>query len=456
MSAATYIAEPRASLARRVRQSSLHSNSVWIMLAIAIPSCLGYAYWVAVAHMFPAAQVGLATGLVSLMTVTAIVSNLGTSTALVQRLPARASIRDWSTTLSSCLIGGALFGACAGMLVLALLPLLSHRLAVAQRDPVLALLLIAGTSCCIVSMVLDYAFIAERRSRSMSVRGALFGIIKIPLVVVPPLALSAGSGTTIIFASWVLAYAISSALGFAIMVPKLRPGFAFRLKGGATELRTITRLLAGNHFIELGNTLPLYILPVIVVSRLSSTANAYLYITWMVGGIFFMISSSIGASLFAEGSRRPARVTREALASARFTALLLAPAMLFVFITGRWILALFGSAYSENGTHLLWVLTLAAIPDAVTNIYVAVLRVRRRLRAAGLLTMGMALTTIGGAWLVAPHLKLVGIGIVWLLGQTVGSLWVAWDSGAVLRIFSWIRRSAKPEHDVPVRAPHVA
>ena len=45
------------------------------------------------------------------------------------------------------------------------------------------------------------------------------------------------------------------------------------------------------------------VLPVLVVLRLGVTLNAYFYITWMVGGVFFMVSPSVAAALFAEGVR---------------------------------------------------------------------------------------------------------------------------------------------------------
>ena len=425
--------ERALALARHARHSSLHRNSAWIMLTIVVTSCLGYAYWVAVARIFPPHQVGLATGLVSLMIVTAIVANFGTAPVLVQRLPRCQSIESWSATLSASLVGGAILGGLAGAAVLALLPLLSHQLAAAQRDPLLAALFVAGTIACVASMILDYAFIAERRSRSMSSRGAIFALVKIPLVLVPALVFNVADGTTVIFASWFAAYAISCLLALTVMLPSLRPGFRLRIRGVGGELRGAAHMLAGNHFITLGNALPLYLLPVIVVSRLSSTANAYFYITWMVGGIFFMISSSIGSSLFAEGSNDPAAIAVAARSSVRFTALLLAPAMAVVFVAGESILGLFGPDYAAHGTHLLWILAVAAIPDAITNLYVPVLRVRRRLRSAALLTMGMALATIAAAWIVAPSLKLVGIGVVWLLGQALGSAWVAWDILAARR-----------------------
>ncbi len=416
-----------APFAGPARHGSLHRNSAWIMLTIVLTSSLGYAYWLAAAHLFPARQIGLATGLVSLMTITAIIANLGTAPALVQRLPTRGDTEAWSTTLSASLLGGAFVGLLAGLLVLLLLPALSPQLSAARSEPAIAALFLTGTSACVCSTVLDYAFIAERHGRAMSVRGAVFALAKIPLVLLPAVAFGTVHGTVLIFGSWVAAYILSCLVGVALMLPRLRPGFRLRLKGTLRELRAIAHLLAGNYLITLGNALPLYILPVIVVTRLSATANAYFYITWMVGGIFFMISSSVGSSLFAEGSNEPARLSSATRASVRLTAMLLAPAILLVLLIGEWILGLFGPAYASNGTHLLWVLMLAAIPDAITNLYVPVLRVRHRLRAAGVLTIAMAAGTIVGAWVVAPRWGLTGIGLVWLIGQSLGSIWVGWD-----------------------------
>jgi O-antigen/teichoic acid export membrane protein len=416
-----------AALLRHGRGSSLHRNSGWIMLTIVLTSLLGYAYWLLAARLFAPREIGLANGLVSLMTITAIVANLGTAPALVHRLPERRTVADWSATLSASLIAGALVGMLAGALVLAALPLLSPRLAAARAQPLLWPLFVVGTGACICSTVLDYAFIAERRSAGMSVRGAVFGLVKLPLIALPVLAFGTAHGTVTIFASWALAYLVSCVVGLWVMVPRVRPGFRLRLRGTAGELRSGRRLLAGSYAITLGNALPLYLLPVIVVTRLSATANAYFYITWMAGGIFFMISSAIGSSLFAEGSNDPSRLPSLTRSSARVTAAMLTPAILVVLAAGEEILGLFGPAYAHHGTHLLWVLTIASIPDAITNLYVPVLRVRGRLRAAGALTLGMAAAALAGAWLIAPGGGLTGIGIAWLAAQSLGAAWVGLD-----------------------------
>jgi len=67
------------------------------------------------------------------------------------------------------------------------------------------------------------------------------------------------------------------------------------------------------------------------------------------------------------------------------------------------------------------------VPDAITNLYVPVLRVRGRLRASGTLTMGMAAIAVAGAWAVAPAGGLTAVGIAWLVAQSLGSAWVALD-----------------------------
>jgi O-antigen/teichoic acid export membrane protein len=207
----------------------------------------------------------------------------------------------------------------------------------------------------------------------------------------------------------------------------VRREWRFRLAGVWGELRLIVRSLAGNHLITVGNVLPTYLLPLVVITRLSKADSAYFYIAWMVGGVFFMISSTTGSSLFAEGSHDPAALRAKVISSARFTSALVAPAILFAAVFGHGILALFGPAYSHRGFTLLLILAVSAIPDAVSNLYVPVLRVRNRLRAGAALTVGMALFSVIAGWIVAPSLGLAGIGAAWGVGQTLGGVWVVWD-----------------------------
>jgi O-antigen/teichoic acid export membrane protein len=270
-------------------------------------------------------------------------------------------------------------------------------------------------------------FIAERHSRLLSVRAAVFGASRIAIVAVPLATAALHRSATLIFGSWVLAALISCLVGGWMLRFYVRREWRFRLVGVWGELRLIVRSLAGNHLITVGNVLPTYLLPLVVITRLSKADSAYFYIAWMVGGMFFMISSTTGSSLFAEGSHDPAALRAKVISSARFTSALVAPAILFAAVFGHGILALFGPAYSHRGFTLLLILAVSAIPDAVSNLYVPVLRVRNRLRAGAALTLGMALFSVIAGWIVAPSLGLAGIGAAWGVGQTLGGVWVVWD-----------------------------
>jgi O-antigen/teichoic acid export membrane protein len=179
---------------------------------------------------------------------------------------------------------------------------------------------------------------------------------------------------------------------------------------------------AGHHLIALGGIAPLYVLPLLVTARLSATDNAYFYVTSMTGILFFMVSSSVALSLFAEGSHTPHDTARTLRSSAVVIVVLMFPAMLFVFTGRHYILSLFGPGYAQHGELLLTINIASAIPDAITNLYIAWLRVRRLLRYAALLNLGMAALTLVLAWILLPRLGLAGAGWAWLIAQMAGCL----------------------------------
>ncbi|HXZ05698.1 MAG TPA: polysaccharide biosynthesis C-terminal domain-containing protein, partial [Ktedonobacteraceae bacterium] len=89
---------------------------------------------------------------------------------------------------------------------------------------------------------------------------------------------------------------------------------------------------------------------------------------------------------------------------------------------GQYIMLIFGPSYAQNGQELFRIYIIAAIPDAITNIYISVLRVQRRLRFAAALNIGMAIITLGLAWIFLPVFGIAGAGWAFLISQTAGTL----------------------------------
>lgn len=432
------------SLVRRLRSDSLLRNSIYIMATGVATSAFGYIYWIVAAHIYSAYDVGLASALISVMTLTSALSNLGIGSALVQMLPRRETGYAWSLTLNAGLVTGTLAGLLAGAIVVVALPLLSSQFAIVGHHAGYILALVAGVPLITLSVLLDQAFVAERTAHYMLLRNTAFAVLKIPLMVFPVLLVilerSEGSADALgIFSSWVLAGAVTL-IGGLLLVSRLGRAYCLALRGMVGQVRSMLSSLAGHHFINLGGMVPMFLLPVFVTMRLSATDNAYFYTAMRLGDFFFMASSAVAVSLFAEGSHVANDLQRKVRSSAVIIGILLCPAMLICFLGGRYIMLLFGPDYAQHGLPLLIILTIAAVPDAVTNVYVSVLRVHGRLRHAALLNLGMALLTLALAWMLLPTLGIVGAGWALLIAQSAGSLVAGVD---VIRIrHRWNRLSS--------------
>jgi O-antigen/teichoic acid export membrane protein len=164
------------------------------------------------------------------------------------------------------------------------------------------------------------------------------------------------------------------------------------------------------------------ILPVLVVLRLGVTLNAYFYITWMMGAAFFMVSPSVAQAVFAEGVRARSDLRRVVTRALRVILIILAPAMVAMIAGGKLILGLFGASYAAAGYGLLILLAISALPDAVSNVAVAICRVTQRLGYSTLLNLSMLLMTMVGAWILMPLLGIAGVGVAWLGAQTIGAI----------------------------------
>jgi len=416
-------AAPRL-LVRRLQHDSLARNSMLFMSTTVVASALGAAYWVLAARLYPPHVVGLAAALLSAMGLASTLSTLGIQGTIVQRLPRRLSGPEWSATLAAAVVAAtaaALLGAC--LLVMGL-SVAGRRFEIIRDDHAYAALLAAGVAATTVSTVLDYAFVAERASGRMLLRTGTFSLVKVPLVVIA--ATTASVSALGILLSWVVAAFVGLSVSI-VLLGGLGRGSRSRPqpRAIAREMRAMVPVLPAQHAITVAAALPMFVLPLLVAAELSPTDNAHFYTTWMVGSVFFIVSPAISWSLFAEGRRKSPDLRCLVRDAARLNALLLGPLVLVFLLGGRFALSIFGPEYAEHDTVLLLaILVISAIPDAITNIFVAVMRARATLRPAVSLNVAMAVEAIALAWILIPPMGIVGAGFAWLVAQVTGSVFV--------------------------------
>jgi len=425
----------------RARSDSLVRNSLYLMASTVVTAGMGYVFWVIAAHAFTSQEVGIGSAVISLCSTAALLTYLGSSALLIERLPAREYTSEWTTILVRvCLITAGVTAAAIAAAVPVLLTWHDYRLFFGTPLPILVA--VVGAAAWTLVNLLGAAFIAARRAGRLLSTQTLVSTAKVFFVL--PLA-AAGVGATGLVEAWAASAVLGAFVAVVWFVPKMglghRRGFHPRRRAAARSdfwprrhLRPrhrralapptagSARHLLGQHLTSAGGALTPLILPVLVVIRLGVTQNAYFYITWMMGAAFFMVSPSVAQVVFAEGVRAHSDLRGVVVKALRVIAVLLIPAMVVMAVGGKFILGLFGPSYAAVGYGLLILLAISALPDAVSNVAVVVFRVTQRLGYSTALNLGILVMTLVGAWVLMPRLGIAGVGVAWLGAQTIGAI----------------------------------
>ena len=77
---------------------------------------------------------------------------------------------------------------------------------------------------------------------------------------------------------------------------------------------------------------------------------------------------------------------------------------------------------------ILLIFVVVAVPDAVTNVYVTLLRIKGEPHKAAAMNLAMAAVALGGAWFLMGSIGVAGAAWAWALSQAVGCVYVAVDA----------------------------
>jgi O-antigen/teichoic acid export membrane protein len=422
--------------------TSLVSNSIVIMITTGANLLLGFGFWVIAARTTSVDAVGLASAVIAAMTLASTAGAIGVGNTLIQLLGSTRDPKQWTRTLNGGLVFALICSLACGVVLAVALPFATSSLEPLRRVPILIAFLV-GVCVTALGDTTDRAFVANRATERMLVRNVTAGAVRIGLLVVP---IALFSGSDLLYVSWVVSVAVTIPLGLRL-VRGLQPEYRPAIREGFDEARRLRTTVAGHHAISIGNMAPQYVLPLLVTGILSVGQNAVYFATWRVAGAFFVISVAVATSLFAEISHDHASLHASARRSIKLIGALLVPGILFFALAGREVLGILGPRY-EDGYALLMIFIVASVPDAITNVYVSVLRAQRRFGFATVLTCGMAGLAIVLTVVLLGPLGIIGAGIAWSASQVAGCLLVAWDL--------YRRRGASPPEAAPVAEVAVA
>ena len=436
------------------RSDSLVRNSLYMMATSVLTAGLGFIFWIVSAHVFTSSQIGIGSAVISACSTVALLIYLGPWAMLIERLHVCEHSREWTALLVRMCVATATVTAVVAAVAI---PFLAHSKNYGSFFDAIPAVIIAivGSVMWTLVALFSAAFISARRAdRYLSIQ-VLVSVVKVLLVI--PIA-AAGLGAIGIVWTWVGSTIFGVVVGALWLLPRLGLGgrprgltnhwmialgnhktgtVVSRLTGHSTSTNhretsggdqpfrpntSYMRRLLGHHITGVGGAATPLILPILVVLRLGVTLNAYFYITWTVGSVFFMVSPAISSAMFAESVRAKSNLRIAVMKAFRITSLLLIPAMVIMIAGGKLILGMFGAPYASAGYGLLVILAISAVPDAVSNIAVSVFRVTNRVKYSATLNMGILITTIVGAWFLMSSFGIVGAGAGWLGAQILGAI----------------------------------
>lgn len=390
-------------------------NSLNLMAGTAAIAAFGFIFWVVVARTFRAETVGLATTLIAMTNLLALLSLLGFDTLLNRFLP---KSRNKSEQISSALIitgAGATF--IAGTFCL-LTPLIAPKLALIIHHSLYAVLFIIVTILATWNTVTNAIFIAYRRTTFVLVISILFSAVKMCL---PFLVRSGGPITILCFAG--IAQFVNVALSIGAMMKFLgySPSFTLNLK----ELKTLRKYGLATYTAHVLNLLPDSSLPLIVIDRLGAAAAAYFYIAFTIANLLYTIAYSTSQTLLAEVSHDEINFGKHVRKGAEILAGFMTPAIILLTIASPLILDMFGHRYRFGSIDVLRILSVSGFFVACYSLLGTIFKIKGNLR-------GMITTNFVYALLItllsipfANALGLPGIGLAYLLGNAVSCM-VGW------------------------------
>ena len=408
----------------RTVERSLRRNTLFISSTTITNALFGYGFWVIAARSLDGTSLGLATSAAALFTFLAQVLDLGLSTTVIQRLPRVGSISERHQllviTVACTTIAAMIVAALALFVAPRAVPLLFSTLGIAG---LLSALACAYLVAC--GRLLDAAASADRNASKMWMRNVIFAATKLLLLIVL-LSMFHGHGPMLVVISTAIGALIANLCMFRFL-DVCRDESKREMRSLApADMASLFKDSFAHYVGNLGGEMPMFLLPLLVLALGGAQAAGTYYVTAMVAMVLYLGSSAISSSMLAEAIHNPGHLGDICSRAFRIVLPLTATAVLGCIVLGKTVLGLFGPRIADDGYVLLVLMAGSAIPDAVTNIWLARWRaMHHSVRAAVLnATMGLSALLLAALWY--PRLGLAAVGWAWLTVQTLGcvGIWI--------------------------------
>jgi O-antigen/teichoic acid export membrane protein len=396
---------------KHVMVDPLYRNSLFNMAGTFILGGLGFIFWIIIARLYKTEDVGIATTLISIMTLLSSFTIMGLSSSLNRYLPQST---NKSELINSSFVIVTLITLITSIIFLLGLQIFSPQLVFLRSNIFYVMSFTLFVIFCSWNILVESIFMAFRSAVNILVKNSIISALK---VLMPFTFIALGAYG--IFASTASAFAIGVLVSLVILILyfRIKPSISVNI----SLLKETLVYSSGNYIVNFMLSMPTLVLPVIILNTISANYVAYYYVASQIQNILLVIPLATSQALLTEGSYNENELKKHVKKAIKTISLILVPAMVAIEFGGNIILLIFGKRYASEGFHFLQIYSVSTIFTAFILMYNAIMNIKYKIKYMVIMNILSSFLTLGLSYAFIPG-RLVGIGWGWTLGQAIAGL----------------------------------
>ena len=388
-----------------------YKNTILNMASTFILSALGFFFWIIIARLYKTENVGIATTLISIMTLLSTFTIMGLNSSLTRFLP-KSLNKDELINSSFVIVTLATLLPC--LIFLLGLQIFSPQLLFLRSNVLYILSFVIFIVFSSWNILVDSIFVAFRATGNILIKNTTISISKLIL----PFALIT-FGAYGIFASAASAQALGVLVGLIILSHKFKVRHSISVN--VSLLKKHSAYSLANYVVVFMRSMPALVLPVIILNVLSAKYAAYFYVASMIQNALLIIPLATEQSLLAEGSHNEAELQKHVKKALLTIVVILIPATIVIVLFGNILLEFFGKSFASEAFQFLQLYSASTVFTSLLLIASAILNIRHKIKTLVVINVLFAVLTLCLSYAFISS-KLIGIGRGWILGQAIAGI----------------------------------
>lgn len=396
---------------QQILTDPLYRNSIFNMASTFILGGLGFVFWIIIARLYKTESVGIATTLISIMTLLSSFAGLGLNSSLNRYLPKSTNKNE---LINSSFIMVTLATIPTSAIFLLGLQTFSPQLVFLRSNPFYTISFILFLIFSSWNTLVESVSMAFRAAWNIFIKNTIMSLLKL---ILPFVCIALGSYG--IFTSTASAFSLGvlAALLILMLKFKIKPSLIVN----TSWIKETMAYSFANYINGFMFNMPSLVLPIIILNTLSAKYVAYYYIASMIQNVLLIIPLATAQALLTEGSYNEAGLDKHIKKALTTIVAILVPAILFIIFFGNYLLQFFGKSYTVEAFGFLQLYSISTVFTALLLIANAIMNIKHQIKLLVISNITASMLTLGLSYAFIFD-KLVGIGWGWTGGQVIAGL----------------------------------